>query len=397
MKARWMMLGADSPRVLVLSASYGAGHNQAARAIQKAILTEAPSSEVRIVDFFQFVSEPLNRLTQTFYVQSVRHMPLGYGMFYKKTSAIASDSWVQRQLNGLGRQRLDDYLKTWRPQAIICTFPTPAGVLSELRLDSAFDIPVYVVITDFTIHSQWLHPNIERFFVAADEVAEGLRVRGVDQDRITVSGIPVGSEFSRRLDKDKAIEKLGLRSDLPLVMVMAGAFNMLNGVGDAVKILADLDIPHQSVVVAGQDERLAARLGALAGSARHPLTVLGFVDDIHTMMCAADLLVTKAGGITVSEALACALPMIIYRAIPGQEESNTAYLSRHNAAVPVRNTEELESAVRRLLSDEPGLAAMRASAHRLARPRAAQVIANNVLGSRKWSQTSQPRQDKVLV
>ncbi len=391
-------IAAAPHRVLVLSASYGAGHNQAARAIQQAIADKAPSTEVRIVDFFQFVSQPLNRLVQNVYVQSVRHLPLGYGMFYKTTSAISADSWWQRQLNGLGRQRLLDYLKVFRPDLIICTFPTPAGVLSEMRIEGSVDVPVFVVITDFTVHSQWLHPNIDRFFVAADEVAEGLQDRGIDRTDITVSGIPVGSEFSRRLGRREAREMLGLRTDLPMVLVMAGAFNMLSGVGDVVQILAEIEIPHQSVIIAGRDERLASKLRDLTGAAKHPVEVKGFVNNVHTMMSAADFLVTKAGGITISEALSCDLPLIIYRAIPGQEESNTAFLARSGAALPTRNYAELESAVRRLLSDRDGLAEMRAAARDLARPDAAAIIADNALESRESvHRTSRLYKDKVLV
>ncbi len=385
-------------RVLVLSASYGAGHNQAARAVQQAIINKAPASDVRIVDFFQFVSQPLNRLVQNVYVQSVRHMPSGYGMFYKTTSAISADSWWQRQLNGLGRQRLLDYLKVFRPDIIVCTFPTPAGVLSEMRVEGTVDIPVFVVITDFTVHSQWLHPNVDRFFVAADEVAEGLQSRGIDQADITVSGIPIGPQFSNRLDKEKARGELGLRLDLPLVLVMAGAFNMLSGVGEVAQILAAIEIPHQSVIVAGRDQRLASRLRELTASAKHPVQVTGFVNNVHTMMSAADFLVTKAGGLTVSEALSCDLPLIIYRAVPGQEESNTAFLARHGAAIPTRNYAGLESAVRNLLSDGARLAEMRATARRLARPDAADIIADQVLAAGESSRRlGEQVKDKVLV
>jgi processive 1,2-diacylglycerol beta-glucosyltransferase len=393
-----MMPDADCTRVLVLSASYGAGHNQAARAIQKAVLAKAPSSEVRIVDFFQFVSEPLNRFLQNLYVQSVRHAPLGYGMFYKTTSSITADSWWQRRLNNLGHDRLLDYLTAFEPDIIVCTFPTPAGVLSEMQASSGVKIPVFVVITDFTVHSQWLHPNVDRFFVAADEVAEGLKSRGIDQANITVSGIPIDSVFSRRLDKYEARETLELKPDLPTVLVMAGAFAMLGGVSDVVQILANLEIPHQTVVITGHDERLAARLRGAVGSARHPMVVKGFVDDIHTMMSAADLLVTKAGGITVSESLACGLPLLIYRPIPGQEESNTAFLTRRNAALLARHHDELESSITRLLKDKAILAEMSEAAQRLARPAAASVIADTVLGSRDWRQVdSWPDRDRVLV
>jgi processive 1,2-diacylglycerol beta-glucosyltransferase len=393
-----MMPDADCTRVLVLSASYGAGHNQAARSVQKAILAKAPSSEVRVVDFFQFVSEPLNRFLQNLYIQSVRHAPLGYGMFYKTTSGIAADSWIQRWLNSLGHKRLLDYLAAFQPDIIICTFPTPAGVLSVMLANGTVDIPVFVVITDFTVHSQWLHPNVDAFFVATNEVAEGLKNRGIDQANIKVSGIPIDSVFSRPLDKYEARETLGLKPDLPVVLVMAGAFAMLGGVSDVVQILANLEVPHQAVVITGRDERLAERLRGAVGSARHPIVVKGFVDDIHTMMSAADLLVTKAGGITVSESLACGLPLIIYRPIPGQEESNTAFLTRRNAALLARNHDELESSITRLLKDKTILAEMSESAQRLAQPTAASVIADTVLESRDWRQVdSQLSREKVLV
>lgn len=384
-------------RILILSASYGAGHNQVARAVTEAIEENESSVEAQTVDFFEFVSQPVNRAVQLLYVQSVRHLPSGYGLFYKTTSHIAPDSWWQRQLNNMGHAQLKEHLDEANPDAIICTFPTPAGVLSEMRADGRVRVPVFAIVTDHAIHSQWIHPHIDHYFVADDEVAEGLSHRGIAEKRITVSGIPIIGAFNNLPDHQEARAKLQLQPDLPVVLVMAGAFSMLGGLPDILRVLSRLDVLHQAVIVAGTNQRLASRLRRAAEPSRHPVRILGFTNDVPTLMCASDLLITKAGGITVSEALACGLPIVTYRLIPGQEEVNMRYLVKNGAGRFARNPAELESVVSLLLSEDETRKKVGVIARTLARPDAAAVVAKKVIDISEPTMMAEQEQRDILV
>ncbi len=368
-------------RVLILSASYGAGHNQVSRALQEGIKSIDPTTEVDIVDFFQFVSEPFNRLTQTLYVQSVRRLPAGYGLFYKRTGHIPPDSVWQRQLNHLGKENLLDYLDRHDPDLIVCTFPTPAGVLSELKEEGLVDVPVHVVITDYVVHSQWIHPHVDRYYVADGSVGAGLEERGMAPDRITVTGIPIRREFAGRVDRADARTALDLSQEMPAVLVMAGAFSMLGGLPEIVRVLERLEVPHQTIVIAGHDKKLEKRLKTITKNALFPVRVLGFVEDVKSYMSAADLIISKTGGITVAEALACGLPLVAFNVIPGQEASNCKFLLKKGAARYARQPAQLESVLRRLLNEPDALARMSRAAAALARPDAALDVAASILNT----------------
>lgn len=373
-------------RILILSASYGAGHNQVSRAVMERVRRRDPEADVEVVDFFQFVSEPINKLTQRLYVQSVRHLPAGYGLFYKQTGHISHDSVVQKQLNQLGKDRLLEYLGDHPADLILCTFPTPAGVLSELKQEKTVGTPVHVVITDYVVHSQWIHPYIERYYVADPSVSEGLESRGIRTDRITVTGIPIREEFSTRIDKSEARRTLDLAEDSPVVLVMAGAFSMLGGLPEIVKVLAKIDVPHQTVVIAGHDKRLEKKLKTITEESRYPARVLGFVEDIKGYMNASDLLISKTGGITVSEALACGLPMVAFNVIPGQEASNCKFLLKNGAARYARDAANLEWVLTRLLTNGAARDKMARAAEALARPYAADDIAAAILAAAAGSE-----------
>jgi len=151
--------------VLILSASYGAGHNQAARAIAGELQQSYTGLRVKVHDFFALAAPRINRFTQACFIKMVSHFPPCYRWFYDLTCAIEHDSSVQRWINSLGRHRLLDLLYTYNPRVIVCTFPTPAGVLSALRKKGVPVPPMVTVITDVAVHNQWVNPHTQAYIV----------------------------------------------------------------------------------------------------------------------------------------------------------------------------------------------------------------------------------------
>ncbi len=358
----------------ILSCNYGGGHRRVGEAIA-AEWEAGTGGRVEIVDFFaQFVHPVFDAITKFSYIQSVRRAPGLYGMFYKMTGEIRPDSVVQRAINRMGMERLDRYLAGERPDVVCCVHCTPAGTMSDLKNARRTTVPCLTVITDYVTHSQWIHPHVDRYCVPNASVRDGLVTRGIPPDRIAVTGLPIEKKFLRPLDRDALRTRLGFSPGPPVILVMAGAYAMLGGVLDVVGVLAEFPRPLQALVVCGHDRRLEEQVRAQAARSPHQFQVFGYVDTVEELMTASDLLVTKAGGVTVSEALTKRLPMLIYRPIPGQEEGNTRFLLEHGAALAPRTPEELRETLGYLLAHPDRLSAMRDAAARLCRPDATQAV-----------------------
>ena len=358
----------------ILSCNYGGGHRRVGEAIAEEWQART-GGRVDIADYFaRFVHPVFDAVTKFSYIQSVRRAPIMYGMFYRATGEIKPDSVVQRAINRMGLERLDRYLQTERPDVVCCVHCTPAGTMSDLKIAGRTTVPCVTVITDYVTHSQWIHPRVDRYCVPAASVRDGLVSRGIPEERITDTGLPIERKFLRPLNREALVERFGLVPGRPVILVMAGAYAMLGGVGDVVRVLARFPKPLQALVVCGHDRRMAEQVRARTANAPHPFTVFEYVDYVEELMAVSDLLITKAGAVTVTEALARHLPMLIYRPIPGQEEGNTEYLLEHGAALAPKTPEMLHEILEMLLADPARLEAMRRAAASLARPEATEQV-----------------------
>lgn len=366
-------------RLLILSASYGEGHQQAALAVRDALMEENPDLDLQIVDYLEMVHPMLNSVARYCYMKSVRFAPALYGLFYKGTSRIAPSSLIQRRLNHLGYEDLADYLRAYKPDVILSTFPTPAGVVSMLKEQGLIDIPAATVITDHAIHSQWIHHYTDHYFVGSEHVKRGLMIRGVDERRISVTGIPVRPAFLAANNRAEVRAKLGLEDDYPTLLIMGGAYGVL---GDIVQICEELfqsDRRAQLIVVCGRNEKLRQTIEQLSKDAKNPVWVFGFTREVHELMAVSDLIVTKAGGLTISEALAMELPMLLYRPIPGQETQNATFLVKSRVAVLARTRRQVLGHIDRLLRDDgTRLRRMRVNTNTIRKVTAARDIARKL-------------------
>jgi processive 1,2-diacylglycerol beta-glucosyltransferase len=258
-------------------------------------------------------------------------------------------------------------------------------VFNRQRRRGRLSARLSVAITDFDVHPLWIDARTDRYFASSDEAAHRLELRGIERARIAVTGIPVVPGFAEPVSaagRRRLRAGLGLREDRICVLVSAGGFGV-GRVDRAVTALlaaagraggADL------VVVAGRNEKLRAELAKLPVPRGVRLEVLGFVTNMHELMAAADVMVSKPGGLTSSECLARSLPMIIVDPIPGQEERNATHLLEGGAACQAATPDALDFRLWRLLREPARLAEMRRAAGRLARPRAAFEVADALSG-----------------
>lgn len=268
------------------------------------------------------------------------------------------------------------FVREFAPDAVLCTHFLPVELLGRLRKKWAGLPPLTVsIVTDFEAHALWMDADVDLYCVAAEETKARLVARGVAPAQVLATGIPISAKFSGRVNAAALRKNLGLRDDLPVLLVLGGGF----GMGPVAQILAALDEierPFQILVVAGRNERLRRNLAS--ADHRHPTRVFGFVTNMHELMAVSDLLITKPGGLTSSEALAMGKPLFILHPIPGQEAANSDFLLEHGAAAKANRVEDLPFRVDQLLGSKK-LADMARAAAALGRPAAAANICRAVM------------------
>lgn len=363
-------------RALILTASYGSGHNEAARNLAAAFARE--DTEAVIVDHFRELVHPaFERASRALYYAMLRRLPIAWGLAYGLGDRFASDSRLTFAMTRLGAQRLARLLAGLAPDVVVTVHATPSVAMSHLARLGKRIPPHTTVVTDFVAHSQWIASHIDRYCVAAEEVKHEFIARGIAADRIVITGVPVRREFETPVDQVEARHALGLSQDRPVVLAMAGSQGSLGRLEDIARALARAPSFVEGVVIAGRDERLAGRLRALTEG--NPIRVLGYTQDVRRYMAAADLLITKAGGMTLAEALAAEIPVVTYGSLPGQERRNERFASRAGIALVARSPRELSGALDRALGDRELLKHLRERVRRVRRPNASRRIVSAIL------------------
>lgn len=338
-------------RILVFSAGFGNGHLRAAEAVIEGIRIKEPYAEITHLDFGDLLSKRFNTMAKNVYIEMIKHTPKLWGKFYYKTDKLQPESMIQRFLKQLGRSDFLKYIQAFAPDLIVCTYPTVSSILAQLRLEQILQVPVITVITDYTVHSHWVHPGVDRYMVACEEVKESLVSWGIKAQCILVTGIPVSPKFEVEMDRGHIISKLGLNPDFPTFLVMGGGFGGVKSAKRICKTLADSLVPVQSIIVCGKNIKLYHSLGEVIEQSLNPMVRLGYVHNVEELMSVSNLIITKAGGLTVTEALTKHLPLVIYKAIPGQEEENAHFVQRIGAGHVADTEEELGWLLSRFLSN----------------------------------------------
>jgi processive 1,2-diacylglycerol beta-glucosyltransferase len=371
----------DPHRVLIATVTAGGGHLQAARALETAWREHRPADSVQTVDLLDLVPRLQRQLYIQTYVNLVEHAPELWGMVFKKTddpALVQRWSRFRRQFAQVTNRRFVSHVAEFNPQAVVCTHYLPVEIMGHLKQGGSRAFTVSVV-TDFEAHSLWMDPHVDLYCVAAEATRSSLTARGADASRVAVTGIPIAPKFSTPLRRLALRKQLALRHDLPVLLVLSGGFGMgpVAEILDALKLISR---PLQVLVVCGRNEELRQQLATR--DYRHATRVLGFVDDMHHLMAAADLVLTKPGGLTTSEALALGRPLFILNPIPGQESANSDFLLERGAAVKVNRIEDLPFRLAEIL-DSSKLRGMARAAKRLGHPDSAISVCVEVIRRRR--------------
>ena len=369
-------------KILILSASAGAGHMRAADALLKVFSIHPEVSRAEHWDMLKYTNRVFRHLYGQFYLDLVNKAPAMLGWFYDLSDTPYRHDKLRVIFEKLNSHRFIKAIKRFDPDLVVCTHFTPAAVLSWLADRKELSIIPAITVTDFDCHAMWLVHNFQKYFVALPETKAYLARLGVEESKIHVTGIPVDPVFETPKEKLSARRRLGLAEDRFTILVSAGGF----GVGPVERLIQELfriGQPVQIAAIAGRSQELKAKLdsmrGAASGVAAH-LHPVGFTMQMDDYMAAADILVGKAGGLTSSEALARGLPLCIVNPIPGQEERNSDHLLEAGAAVRCNNLPALSWKLEQIISNPQYLESLRERAASLGRPSAARNIVETLLG-----------------
>jgi processive 1,2-diacylglycerol beta-glucosyltransferase len=336
-------------RILILYASYGAGHYQVSRVLAQGF-AEKGINHIRLLDLFAEAHPRIDAITQYIYRKSFSFASsLLYGWTYYSTRDMRHDSWLSQWFHSFGAQKLRSVIEHEQPDIVINTFPML--VMPILRKKEGVMIPTVTVLTDFALHNRWVHQAIDRFYVPTKDLKNDLKMRGIHPNKILVTGIPIKKDFecSQRVYSPLLYKKWGLDPSKKLVLVMAGAYGrpVLQKICQSFLTREQFEL----LVICGNNQVLQ---GEIKQDFIHSnIHFVGFVEEIDQLMKIAACILTKAGGITLSEALAMNLPIILLQPVPGQERENARYLTGKGAAITVNHIEETAEQISSLLQNEP--------------------------------------------
>jgi processive 1,2-diacylglycerol beta-glucosyltransferase len=365
-------------RILVLSASVGAGHLRAAEAIECAVRQAVPEATVRNVDVLTFTNAAFRRVYSQAYLELVNKAPHVLGYFYDLMDlpSRSGGGHADRLRIAVERLNLKPFIRfldkaPW--DLVLNTHFLPAEIIAALRKQERLTLPQVTITTDFDTHRLWVNQPCEHYFTATEEGALYLHHWGVPPTDTTVTGIPIHPVFAEPKERAACLARQGLVGDRPVVLQLAGGFGV-GPIEQILRALLDVPMPLEVVVVTGRNQAARTRLEAVPVPSRHRIKLLGFTDQIDELMAVADLVVSKPGGLTTSEALARGAPMVIVNPIPGQESRNSDFLLENGAAIKVNNIATLAHKIRILVSDPQRLDLLKQNARRLGRSRAAHTI-----------------------
>jgi processive 1,2-diacylglycerol beta-glucosyltransferase len=337
-----------------------------------------PAVETPVVDSYKYAALVVSRVVSDGYLRMVKTIPQLYRYIYHRAERATEVGRFRTWAHQFTATNLRPLMLRERPDVVVCTHAFPCGAMAEYKRMFPGAPPIVAIVTDFAVHGFWVHGNIDRYVVAGETTRKALLARHVRPRAILACGIPVRAEFAARSDNRAELrERLDLPRERDVVLLMGGGL----GIAPIERMLAALKgarAPLTAVVVTGKNRRMGRRLTQTAESVEYPVRALGFVENVYDYMHAADVLVTKPGGLSIAEALVAQIPMVLCKPLPGQEERNARFLVESGAALRARRIEDLPEKVDLLLHDSGERDRLITAAHRLGRPHAAAEAARMI-------------------
>lgn len=285
-----------------------------------------------------FLHPTLTPWILTAYRKTVLAQPRLVGMMYRSQYNKSLNRLAQLALHRIFYTQTADVLKQLKPDTVVCTHPIPNAVVSRLKR-LGLKIPLCTLITDYDAHGTWIYPEVNKYLVSTPEVKQKLLQRDVPEEKIEITGIPIHPNFWEQHDKEEIRRKFNLHN-MPTVLVMGGGWGMIKN-EEWFDVMVEWRDRIQLIFCLGSNEKTKARLSENEKFTHPNVHLLGFTKEIDKLMEVSDLLITKPGGMTCTEAMAKGIPMLFYNPIPGQEEENSQYFTRQGYGRPIETTEDI--------------------------------------------------------
>ncbi|TDM03812.1 diglucosyl diacylglycerol synthase [Macrococcus carouselicus] len=376
-------------KILIITGSFGNGHLSVTNSIVNQF-NQMNLTNLTLIqhDLFLEAHPLLTSALKKWYINSYKYFRSMYKTFYYSNPDEIDKCFYKYY----GLNRLVNILHNEKPDLILLTFPTP--VVSLLTQQLQLKIPIATVMTDYNMHKNWITPGSQRYYVAADHTKQQLTEIGIRTEDIQVTGIPVHPKFEVRRDRTAWLEQNGLDPSKRTLLMVAGAFGVVEGFSD---MLADMNrrADIQFVVVCGSSRKLLKELSIF--SDHENIRIIGYTHDMDEWMNACDLMLTKPGGITISESLSQAIPLVFFNPAPGQEGENALYFSRMGYARITHTIDETLHTLITLLTDDGELAQMKAYMEQDYRARSAEVICQDLVAILNTSLITQQLSSKASL
>lgn len=359
-------------KILILTASYGTGHVMVAKALDEAFRKK--NIEPVVFDLVE-IGGKTEKLGASFYSFLMKKGHFIWKLYHEKIMPIRKGDSIRFIYKRLHKEKFFSEIEKIKPDLIISTMDQ-ASVVASLFKENHSDVKIATVLTDYVAHPVWVWKNMDYYFVGSQDIKKYLERHGVESSNIYFTGIPLRSQFENVPDKKEARQKLGLPLDKTIVLVSSGSFGTVP-VSQIVSILKNRqDI--LVVIISGIDKKvpeyasLLQRNGVIG-------KVVSYTNEMEVFMSASDLFISKAGGATVAECLACGLPALYLNNFPGHEVGNALYAEKYGAAKNIKNKNDLSATLIKLLENKEVFDQMSKNAKKLSSPHASFEVIKTLL------------------
>ena len=385
-------------KILIFYASYGGGHLNAAKSINDYIISNYPNYDVELIDCMKYVNKTIEKLTTAAYREMAKKAPWAWGKIYSD-SQKGPLAHLSSRSNKIMAIKLLRLLREKQPDIIISTHPFGSQMCSYLKRKNKITAKIATIMTDFSPHDQWLvgHESTDYFFVANDKMKNYLISKGITENKISVTGIPISNRFLKTYNKKEILDTYNLSADKFTVLFFGGGEFGLGKTKTAEIfesfVQESLKNKIQIIAIAGKNPKMKANFEEIVSKysvnttttnitdITNNVKILEFTNQVPELMSISDLVVTKPGGLTTSESLASHLPMLIINPIPGQEEENAEFLEDKGIAIWLRKNDDSKLIIENLLADNKKLNLMKENTKLLARPHSTETICKMILGT----------------
>lgn len=378
-------------KILIFYASYGGGHLNAAKSINDYIVNNYPNDEVELIDCMKYVNKTIELLTTAAYREMAKKAPWAWGKIYSD-SQKGPLAHLSSRSNKIMAIKLLRLLREKQPDVIISTHPFGSQMCSYLKRKNKITAKIATIMTDFSPHDQWLvgHEFTDYFFVANDKMKDYLINKGIAENKVFVTGIPISNRFLKTYNKKEILDTYNLSEDTFTVLFFGGGEFGLGKTKTAeifeCFVQESLRNKIQIIAIAGKNPKMKAsfeeivnKYSTTSSDIKNNIKILEFTNQVPELMSISDLVVTKPGGLTTSESLASHLPMLIINPIPGQEEENAEFLEDKGIAIWLRKNDDSKTIIENLLANSPKLNLMKENTKLLARPHSTETICKTIL------------------